>query len=391
MKAVLISDIHIGRLKYGKLNTDTGVDLRTEDILNNIDQAIDYAVEKKAEAFFILGDIYHTKRPISQFRKLFSKKVNRILGNNIDLFIILGNHDQGKTSSHDLIEFRIIDEQINKLHVYDNPSSIEFQDSLLCFLPHVNKIEHNLSDEDYYSFNLKQIKELSSSAKKSNKEYKFFFAHFGTDKSIAGNSFDLGTIKSKKNRVVPLSEFDKKIWTKVYLGDIHKQQEMNPFCRHVGSIARVDFGEENEPKGFYYLEDDKDTFINVEDRELKTFDLDLMENAREKMGDFCESIQEHDLSKSIIRLKVKIGETDRKLINFAALDEYVKDESWKYIGRSMIVIKDDDDVIIENEDLNYIDSFNSYVKGIEKKFDKNIYEGIVEEGQKILSEVIGTI
>ena len=239
MKAVIVSDVHIGKIKYGKIDPKTGVDNRVEDILKNIDQTIDYAIENKVEAYFILGDIYHSKRPVPFFRELFSSRISRVLENDIEVFILIGNHDQGKTISHDLTEMREISKHIKKLHIIDTPEVLEFNDSLLCFLPHVNKIEFNLRDEDYYDFNIKNIRELDKKASKSSKKHKFFFAHFGTNESQTGNSFDLGTIESKQQRVVPIKEFKKETWTKEELTQkltkLYEKVRRRPFMSKIVS------------------------------------------------------------------------------------------------------------------------------------------------------------
>jgi len=391
MKAVIVSDIHIGKIKYGKMNSKTGVDTRVEDILRNMDQTIDYAIKNKIQAYFVLGDIYHNKRPVAYFRELFSSRISRILKNKIELFIILGNHDQGKTSSHDLVELREISDHIERLHILDSPEIIEFKDSLLCFLPHVNKVEFNLSDNDYYNFNIKYIRKFNKAALESSKKYKFFFAHFGTNESIAGNSFDLGTIESKKQRIIPLKEFDEKAWTKVYLGDIHKPQEMNDFCRHIGSIAKVDFGEEDEQKGFYHVDGDKDNFELLDDREFKTLKVDLTSDPRKIMGEFCDDVQDAKLSKSIVRLQVRMKEKDKRLINFNALEEYLRDESWKYIGKSIISTKEEEEIILEGDELNYVEIFKEYTKSSKKDMKDRIYDGVMDEGQKILEGVLNNL
>ena len=246
MEMVLLSDIHLGRYKYGKMN-DKGYDYRTQDILDNIQQALDYAFNNNVKTVVILGDFYHMKRPAQIFRRLLSSKIEWALSKDIEMFLLLGNHDQGKSHGHDLVEFVELSSQIEKLHVIEKPRSIQVEDSLFCFMPHVNPFDENIEAKQFYDYVIKSIKGLTEEAKKSKAKYKYFFGHYATDKSVAGKGFDMG-MEEKSSRVLPLNIFDKDVWTKVYLGDIHKPQEMNSFCRHVGSIAKVDFGEEGEKK-----------------------------------------------------------------------------------------------------------------------------------------------
>jgi exonuclease SbcD len=362
MEMVLISDIHIGRYKYGKMNQD-GYDTRTLDILENIQQSLDYAFENKIKNVMILGDFYHNKKPPQVFRRLLSIRLGWALEHGIKLYLLMGNHDQGKTHGHDLVEFVELSHQIDNLVVVEKPIAIETEDSILCFMPHVNAFDLNIATQDFYSYVIKSVNELTDEARKSTAKYKYFFGHYATDKSIAGKSFDMG-MDEKCNRVIPISIFDPTVWTRVYLGDIHKPQELNSICRHVGSIARVDFGEEGEKKGFYVVDGKKDKFIEIKDREFKTLSLDLSDKPREQMSEFCESIQDFDLSKSIVRLKIVIKETDKNLISFTGLEDYLRESSWNYIGKNIQEIRESKEEIKidHNEELNYVSMFRSYIE-----------------------------
>jgi len=386
MEMVLLSDIHLGRYKYGKMN-NLGYDSRTQDILDNIQQALNYAHQNKISTVMILGDFYHTKRPAQIFRRLLSSKIEWALDRHIKVYLLLGNHDQGKSHGHDLVELVELSTQIENLYVIDQPTAIEVEDSIFCFMPHVNPFDANIEAKQFHDYVITNIKNLSEKAAQSKKKFKYFFGHYATDKSVAGASFDMG-MDEKCNRVLPLAIFDKNVWTKVYLGDIHKQQEMNFFCRHVGSIAKVDFGEEGEKKGFYFVRDDEDTFIEIEDREFKTLFVDLLDDPRQQMAGFCESVQDLDLSKSIVRLKAVIKEKDKSLINFAGIEQFLEEESWNYIGKSIQEIREEQSEIKikQNEELNYVEMFRSYVE----QSEIDLKEEVLKAGEEILADIINS-
>lgn len=390
MRAVIVSDIHLGKYKYGKFNPETGYDSRTEDILGNIDKSIDFAIKNKVDYYFALGDFYHIKRPPQIFRKLLAHRINRVLKAGIETFLLLGNHDQGKSAGHDLVELSELSDQINKLHIIDTPTTLTGKDSLFCFLPCVNKIDYNILKEDDFEYNMDEIEKLSNKATEDKSKYKFFFGHFGTDKSVLGNSFDLGTITINKERIISVNAFSPKIWSRVYLGDIHQHQEINKICRHPGSIARVDFGEEGEQKGFYYFEDGDEKFINVPDREFKTLQVDLTNNAREKMGEFCSDVQDLELGNSIVRLKITIKTSERKLINFDALEKYLKEESWNYIGKSLTEIDDrvEEITINTNEELDHIIVFDNYMENIQHQVDADVFKDVKKEGKVLIAGIL---
>lgn len=386
MEMVSISDIHLGRYKYGKMN-ESGFDLRTQDILDNIQAALDYAVENKIKIVQILGDFYHMKRPPQIFRRLLTAKIRWALDKGIKVFLLLGNHDQGKSHGHDLVELVELSSQIENLVVIEKPTAIEVDDSIFCFMPHVNVFDENIENKKFFDYVISSIQDLSKQAQKSEKKNKYFFGHYGTDKSAAGKSFDMG-MDEKCNRVLPLSIFDKNIWTKVYLGDIHKPQEMNDFCRHVGSIAKVDFGEEGETKGFYHTKDDKDEFIPLNDREFKTISINLLDDARSQMEEACEKIQDLDLSKSIVRLKIAIKDTDKNIVSFSGIEKYLKEVSWNYVGKMIQEIQQDktEIKIEQNEELNYVSMFKNYVEQLDIEYKQEV----IEAGEKILSDILNS-
>jgi DNA repair protein SbcD/Mre11 len=381
MKFCLISDIHLGRYKYGKLD-ESGVDTRTNDILDNVQQTIDYCIDNNIKTLFILGDLYHTKKPAQIFRRMLTSKIKYALSNNIIVYILLGNHDQGRTHGHDLVELAEISSQIENLEIIDEPKIIETDDSLLCFLPHVNQFDLNIPNEKFHDYLIDNIKNMSKEVKKRNKKYNYFFGHFGTDKSFAGKSFDVGS-DEKCSRILPINIFDPMVWTHVYLGDIHKQQELNSICSHVGSIAKVDFGEEGEKKGFYIVDKDEHEFVELNDRQFKTFILDLTNKEIEikfKIDEFLQSLNNQDLSKTIVRFRVIINELDKKIIDLSNLEDYFKEKSWNYIGKNIQEIKEKrEDIVLEaGEDINYISLFRDYISKLDIE-NKDVIEKFGEE------------
>jgi len=387
MKGIFCTDPHIGRYKYGKINEKTGNDSRTEDVLKNFDTIIDFAINKKVQVFIVGGDFYHVKKPQDIYKKLLTKRFEKILDAKIELILLVGNHDQGKTAAHNLSEAFEFSSQIPLLNIIETPEVHEFDDAEFYLLPYVNHFDLNLSKEFFPKFQLEHIRKFAKRAAKNDKLH-YFFGHFATSLSKSANSFDLGSLTDlESSEIVDIKEFDKKIWTKVFLGHIHKHQEMNDFCKHAGSIGRVDFGEELDEKGFYYFEDGKDKFIELEDKKFKTLDLNLfVDDPRKAMEKFCDEIQDSDLKETITRLRVKIKTKDRHLIKFDGIEKYLREESWNFIGKNITEIQDDrENITLEtSEDLNYVNIFNDYIKKL--SLHESLIKPVKEEGEKVLIE-----
>jgi len=371
---VICSDIHIGKYRYGKIDPTTGVNIRTLDVIANFDETIEYAIEKKVDAFVIAGDIFQSKNPTNKERELVGKKFSKILINDIPLYVLIGNHDYSKTidSSHVLSELGSVSNCIQKFHIIDKPDIHVVNEMGLYFLPHVNWAEYGIDTEkDFFDWEVQQIKELSKKADDSKEKLKIFFGHFGTTGSKTGNSFDLGVSTGSNSRVIPMSCFSSHVWNKVYLGDIHLPQEMNSTCRHVGSLARTDFGEEKEGKGFYHFIDGDDEFISVDDREFLTLELDLSgDKSREIMEKFCDEVQELDLEEKIVRINLKINDTNKQLIKLGGLEKYLRECCFYFQGFNRQEIKKEEESDDEIE-INLDDEFD-YVKIFKTEAEKMI-------------------
>ncbi len=391
MKAVILSDIHLGRYKYGKMDVELGIDTRTQDILQNIDQTIDYAIEEKADMIIMTGDFYHIKKPDQTFRRLLTKRIERMIHCGFDVYMMLGNHDQGRTKGHDLVELVELSAQIPKLHVIEKEENylLASKDTLLCFFPFINRIEMNIKREDFHDYQIKRIKAIQQKAFVSDVKNKLFFGHFGTDASKIGNSMDLGQLSQGKT--IPLSIFDKKVWTKVYLGDIHKHQEMNEFCRHMGSIAKVDFGEEGESKGFYFYEDGEDKFVEIEDRNFMTFEDDFVDDPERINAMFPVIAVDPLIQESITRLKLRVKSIDMKLLDIDSLEKVLRERSWHYVGKSITQVYEEDNTelsVKEMAELDHMDIFKKYLESQKEDHKKEVFDIMVEEGKQILDEVL---
>jgi len=381
MKLAIVSDPHIGDYPYGKTDTTTGLNTRLLDFLNNLDQTIDFAIEKQVDVYIIVGDIYRVKHPNSKIRKQFAPRIRRLIEAGIKVILLTGNHDMTTSAAgaHALSEMEELGPLIDKLMVLSNPAVVKENNTDLYLLPFVNRGEKGLlTPQEFITYQLDMIKEYNLQTKKSKAKYKLFFGHFGTDKSVIGNSFDLDMSTDENENKVSLTAFDDGDWTHIYLGHIHKQQNLSNIAKHVGSLGRVDFSEEKEQKGFYYFEDGRDEFILLNDRLFKTFTLKLNADYDDKLSAFLTKIRSLDLSRSIVRVKADVQQTYLPEISFTEIESYLKEHSWHSLGVSIDIIADEEnDVDTEHQitsvDLpddalkKHIEKHPSRFKGIEEK------------------------
>ncbi len=111
--------------------------------------------------------------------------------------------------------------------------------------------------------------------------------------------------------VIPTSLISHPRFDYVALGHIHKHQVVSrrPLAVYPGSIERVDFGEEADPKGFMIvdLQGEQTTarFVDLGARRFVT--LSIQAYGDQPTEEVLEALQGHDLTGSIVRLNVHLS------------------------------------------------------------------------------------
>lgn len=389
---VIISDPHLGDYPYGKTDPETGLNTRFLDFLHNLDQSIDFAIKNDVDFFFVVGDIYRNKHPSSKIRKQFAPRIKKLIQNKIGVMLMTGNHDMTTSAdgAHSLSEMEELCELIPGLIVYSSPAVVEIGDTTLFVLPFVNRGEQELMTvSDLLKYQIQMVKEYNKQSHKSKTKHNLFFGHFGTDKSVVGGSFDLDMSSDENENVVTLDSFGDGNWTSVYLGHIHKQQLLNKKVKHVGSLGRVDFAEEDETKGFYFYKDGRDEFVSVDDRKFKTFHIKLDADHAAVISSFLSKLQELDLSQTIVRVKADVKQTYYSVVKIDTIEAYLKEHAWHSRGVDVSIIVSDE-VKNEVDQITVADSPNEALKKfIDQHPDRfeNVEEKALTVGIGILKAV----
>ncbi|UCC17204.1 MAG: metallophosphoesterase, partial [Dehalococcoidales bacterium] len=93
MKIVHFADLHLGVESYGRIDPATGISSRLLDFLAALDQVVDYAIDNTVDIVIFCGDAYKSREPSQTQQREFAKRINRLVTNDIPLFIVTGNHD----------------------------------------------------------------------------------------------------------------------------------------------------------------------------------------------------------------------------------------------------------------------------------------------------------
>ncbi|MFN8670968.1 MAG: exonuclease SbcCD subunit D [Candidatus Sericytochromatia bacterium] len=353
IKVLHTADIHIGIENYGYINPETGLNSRMEDFLRSFDIIIDYAIDNDYDLVIFAGDAFKVQSPTSTQQREFAKRVYRLSQAGIQTILLAGNHDlsnkYGEATAMDVYGTLKID----NVYVCERPRSERIKtkngDVQVIAIPYVSKSAF-LTNEDY---KLKTTEEVEKILIKKIDELINFYVmstisedknipiiltfHAGVDNAKIGSEKDLLVGKTFS---VPLSILAKKEIDYVALGHIHKHQVLchEPPVVYSGSIERVDFGEENEEKGFITIELEKNNvtyqFNKLPAREFLTINIDVTESETPN-EDIINAIKKHDIKNKIIRLRYTILNTNTHVINEKEIKDLLS-EAFFFMVRTII-------------------------------------------------------
>jgi exonuclease SbcD len=262
-----IADTHIGMENYGRINPETGLNQRLHDFLNSLDQAIDAAIAKQVDLVAFAGDIYKTRDPTPTHQREFARRVQRLSSAGIQTVLVAGNHDvpmsSGRATSVDIfraleipsvtvartIGTHRVQTRSGPVQVVAFPWAVrsavlaqpEFKN---CTIAELNQALIDLTRAQLHA----QAEALDPHLPAIIVGHAHLFgARVGAERLLTMGSDPMYDVQTFD---LPSIDF-------VALGHIHKHQVLHyaaPQMVYAGSINRVDFGEQDEPKGWVYVE-----------------------------------------------------------------------------------------------------------------------------------------
>lgn len=266
MKILHFADLHLGVENYGHIDPATGLSSRLNDFLSALDQVIDYALENRVDLVLFCGDAYKTREPSQTQQREFARRINRLSTGNIPILLLIGNHDLpnaiGRATATEIFDTLAI----KNVYVANRPDLYRIPTASgpvqVVSLPWLRR-SALLRQEDNRSLNLEDIKRKSeqvltniittSAARLDPTLPAILAAHVWVTGAQVGSE---SLMSIGQEPALLLSNVNVPAFDYIALGHIHKHQVLseNPPVVYAGSLERVDFGEENDEKGFYVVE-----------------------------------------------------------------------------------------------------------------------------------------
>lgn len=346
------ADIHIGMENYGRTDPRSGLSSRVVDFLRRMDEMIAYAREDAVDLVIFAGDAFKTRTPNPTYQREFAWRI-RELADLAPVVMLVGNHDIApnvlKASSIEIYDtlavpnvwvandytVRRIETKRGPVIVGTGPYPVRGR-----LLEAENTTGMTIAQTDAL---LQQkmgqyINTLAEEADQYGDIPRLFTGHFTVSGATVGSERD---IMLGRDIAVGLDVLADDRWDYVALGHIHKHQNLTrtrddvPPVVYSGSMERIDFGEEGDPKGFCRVQlmrhQTKWEFVKLDCRPFVTLRHDLRESVR-PTEDLLRYIARHDLRESVVRLVVDVSLTNESQLNDATIRAALRDAEVYHIA-----------------------------------------------------------
>jgi len=344
IKFLHFADIHLGVENYGRLDSKTGLHSRLNDFINSLSTTIEIAITEKVDFALFCGDAYKNNNPSPTHQREFARQIYRLNRANIPTILINGNHDNpltfGRASTLDIfqtlnipntyvvIEPRLINLETTKglVQVVGIPWPTRNQ--------YLEKEEYKNSDIDTINRKIRKrlLKKIKSLTSELSLNYpKILAGHLTLAESVYSGSENYAIIGN--DPVVPVQFFLDSVFDYIALGHIHKYQNVDAAgdipVVYSGSMERINFGEENEDKGFCIgsiFDNGKVEyeFIPLPTRKMLTMDIKI-KGSDNLTASFLAEIARYDIKDSILRIHYDIAEEQEGKIDFGKINEALKE------------------------------------------------------------------
>ena len=405
MKILHFADLHLGVETYGHINPDSGLPTRLEDFLKTLDQVVDFALENKVDLVLFCGDAYKSREPTQTQQREFAKRIKRLSVAGIPVFLLIGNHDLpnaiGRATTTEIFDTL----SVENVYVANRPGICRIPTASgtvqVVALPWLRR-SALLSREDTKNLDFAHINEriqqiltniISDQAAKLEPNLPAILAaHVWVLGARAGSekSMTIG-----QEHMLLLSNVAHPAFDYIALGHIHKHQVLsqNPPVVYAGSLERLDFGEEEDDKGFCLVNIEIEKcprrvsfdFHKVSARRFLTFNINVEPQDTDPTVTVLKPIheQEDKIKDAIVRVNISLP---------AELAGRVRDSDIRTAVREAYYFTIAKDVVRETrmrlgkwtaEEITPTQALKAY---LESKFSPERAKVLLEYGEKLIQE-----
>ena len=346
------ADLHIGMENYGRMDPESGLNRRVVDFLERLDTVVAYAIDHEADVVLFAGDAFRTRSPNPTHQREFAQRIRRLSQAAIPTVLLVGNHDvpvmKQRASSVEI--FNTLD--VPHVTVASQPGLLRIETRhgvvQVVTLPYivrqrlltrenVRQMSQDELDKEVTRIMVELIREQASRVLPELPAV--LMGHFTVDNSKSGSERQ---VMVGREVFVQISEIVDPLWDYVALGHVHRHQDLNPTndppVVYAGSMERVDFGEEKQPKGFCWVEVQRGAttwrYVEVPARPFVTIRVDVRHETR-PLRAVERAIADHNLTGAVARLVVQMTPEQEPRLRDADLSPLLSDAFFAQINRDV--------------------------------------------------------
>lgn len=366
-KIAILGDVHLGK-NPGIGKNQVGVNSRLNDQIKLLDWVLNQCIENEVYHLVITGDVFEDPKPSINIIKEFVSFLKRCEYENLNVHIIVGNHDFVRIGENIISPLNIISEfNFESVFVYYDFTTIDLENLSITFMPFKDRrmLKTDINSEAIAKIENLVDYELSTIP---NNNLKIVIGHFAIEGSIPiGDEID----DLSNELYLPLSLLKKYDYT--WMGHIHKPQVLSNSnnIAHIGSMDISDFGETNHIKKLVIVSDKyKNNFkeIDIPCRKLEKLNYNI--SSEEDLETLKENIKSLDLKDKIIKIDINV-DNDLK-ISKKEIEKLIASKE-VYNIHSISEIRKPKQVKVKSSDIKFDISEMAAVKLYADKFvDENI-------------------
>ncbi len=357
MKIIHFADLHLGVESYGRTDPETGMSSRLLDFLATFDKLVDYAVDNKVDLILFCGDTYKNRNPSQTQQREFAKRIRRLSEAGIPVFLLAGNHDMPNDTKR-ATSTEIFDTlAIKNIYVANRPEVFKINtakgDIQIAALPWMRRSplmsKGKASDLTFSEINDEMQEKLANiinmQAKQIDPNLPAILASHIWITGVKTGSEDSMTIGQE--HALPPGTIANPAFDYIALGHIHRHQVMNenPPMTYSGSLDKLDFGDEDDEKGFYLVEIEDNPksdkrkvsyeFYILEGRRFITIKAEIEPGDINPTQTVLNAISAHRIDNAIVKLQIKLTQESEKMILDGAIKEALKEADYFTIAKEV--------------------------------------------------------
>jgi DNA repair exonuclease SbcCD nuclease subunit len=386
---LIIPDLHIGKgTSIGKPGIGAALNSRIVDQINLLEWAFERALEFMVARIILTGDVFEDAKPNPTIIALFVAWCKKCIDNNIEIHIVVGNHDIVRNGSFISSAFDIITAfEMESIFIHKNINTLYFDDVSFTLIPYRDRRSSNTlsNTEALKSLVQKLPYELAMT---SLYGAKVVVGHL----AIEGSIFVGDEISDMGNELFcPIDMF--KDFDFTWMGHVHKPQvfSKSPYVSHLGSMDLSDYGETDHTKVVVIFDPKKSEpykYLEVPTRPLKQISISVPQGTIDTTQYAVDAVMKFKtLSKAIVRATFTLESPELPSIDRTKIEKSIMGLGAFHISRisetkKVAVIKKIDNENIDS-DVNETTAIQMYAK---ENIEKEIQSDFINLATSIVNE-----